>query len=92
MLLSRLCPSSREVSSAKFDETVEVHFPPWHRHPSGRTSGSRGMVSLPNGSVREVRVAVFFAEGCCQAAKEAGAKSSVPTTCSCGNQAEQHRL
>ena len=63
----------KEVSSAKFDETVEVHF---RLGIDTRQADQqlRGMVSLPNGSGKEVRVAVFAEGAAAEAAKEAGAE------------------
>ncbi len=62
----------KEVSSAKFDETVEAHF---RLGIDTRQADQqlRGMVSLPNGSGKEVRVAVFAEGAAAEAAKEAGA-------------------
>ena len=62
----------KEVSTAKFDETVEVHF---RLGIDTRQADQqlRGMVSLPNGSGKDVRVAVFAEGAAAEAAKEAGA-------------------
>lgn len=62
----------KEVSSAKFDETVEVHF---RLGIDTRQADQqlRGMVALPNGSGKNVRVAVFAEGALAEAAKEAGA-------------------
>ena len=62
----------KEVSTAKFDESVEVHF---RLGIDTRQADQqlRGMVSLPNGSGKEVRVAVFAEGAAAEAAKEAGA-------------------
>ena len=63
----------KEVSTAKFDETVEVHF---RLGIDTRQADQqlRGMVSLPNGSGKEVRVAVFAEGAAAEAALEAGAE------------------
>ena len=62
----------KECSSAKFDETVEVHF---RLGIDTRQADQqlRGMVSLPNGSGKSVRVAVFAEGAQADAAREAGA-------------------
>ena len=62
----------KECSSAKFDETVEVHF---RLGIDTRQADQqlRGMVSLPNGSGKTVRVAVFAEGAQADAAREAGA-------------------
>ena len=62
----------KECSSAKFDETVEVHF---RLGIDTRQADQqlRGMVSLPNGSGKTIRVAVFAEGAQADAAREAGA-------------------
>ena len=63
----------KEVSSAKFDETVEAHF---RLGLDTRQADQqlRGTVSLPNGSGKSVRVAVFAEGDAARAAAEAGAE------------------
>lgn len=62
----------KEVSTAKFDETVEAHF---RLGIDTRQADQqlRGTVSLPNGSGKTVRVAVFAEGDAARAAQEAGA-------------------
>jgi large subunit ribosomal protein L1 len=62
----------KEMQTAKFDETVEVHFNLGLnvRHAEEQL---RGTLSLPNGSGRDVRVAVFAQGDKAREAEEAGA-------------------
>jgi large subunit ribosomal protein L1 len=62
----------RDLSSAKFDETVEVHFNLGLnvRHADQQL---RGTLMLPNGTGREVRIAVFAEGDKAREAEEAGA-------------------
>ena len=62
----------KEIASAKFDESVEVHF---RLGIDTRKADQqlRGTVSLPNGSGKSVRVAVFAEGEAARAAEEAGA-------------------
>lgn len=66
------CKLVKELSTAKFDETVEVHF---RLGIDTRQADQqlRGTVSLPNGSGKTVRVAVFAEGEAARAAEEAGA-------------------
>lgn len=61
------------ISKAKFDETVEVHIRLGvdSRHADQQV---RGAVVLPNGTGRQVRVAVFAKDSDAEAAKAAGAE------------------
>ncbi len=63
---------AKEISTAKFDETVEAHF---RLGIDTRKADQqlRGMVSLPNGSGKTVRVAVFAEGDEARAAEAAGA-------------------
>jgi large subunit ribosomal protein L1 len=62
----------KELETAKFDETVEVHFNLGLnvRHADEQL---RGTLSLPNGTGRDVRVAVFAQGDKAKEAEEAGA-------------------
>ena len=62
----------KEIAPAKFDETVEAHF---RLGLDTRQADQqlRGTVSLPNGSGKTVRVAVFAEGDAARAAEEAGA-------------------
>ncbi len=62
----------KKMETAKFDETIEVHF---RLGLDTRQADQqlRGMVSLPNGSGKTVRVAVFAEGSNATAAQEAGA-------------------
>lgn len=61
-----------EITSAKFDETVEAHF---RLGVDTRQADQqlRGTVSLPHGSGKSVRVAVFAEGDAARVAEEAGA-------------------
>lgn len=63
----------KEVATANFDETVEAHF---RLGIDTRQADQqlRGTVSLPNGSGKQVRVAVFAEGEAARAAEEAGAE------------------
>ena len=65
----------KEVATKKFDETVELHVKLGvdSRHADQADQQLRGTVSLPNGSGKTVRVAVFAEGAMAEAAKEAGA-------------------
>ena len=57
---------------AKFDETVDVYFRLGKELTKGDTA-VRGVVKLPNGSGKKVKVAVFAGGDAAEAAKAAGA-------------------
>ena len=62
----------KELSSAKFDETVEVHLR-MGVDPRHADQQVRGVVTLPNGTGRTVRILVFANPDGQALAKEAGA-------------------
>ncbi|MEM9332286.1 MAG: 50S ribosomal protein L1 [Pseudomonadota bacterium] len=62
----------KERASAKFDETVEVAMN-LGVDPRHADQMVRGVVNLPNGTGRQVRVAVFAKDAKADEAKEAGA-------------------
>ena len=59
-------------AGAKFDETVDVYFRLGTELTKGDTA-VRGTVKLPNGSGKNVKVAVFAGGDAAEAAKQAGA-------------------
>ena len=59
-------------AGAKFDETVDVYFHLGKELTKGDTA-VRGIVKLPNGSGKTVKVAVFAGGDAAEAAKQAGA-------------------
>ena len=61
-----------ELPKAKFDETVEVHLR-LGIDPRQADQAIRGTVSLPNGTGKEIRVAVFAEGDKAREAEEAGA-------------------
>ena len=63
----------KEIAFANFDETVEAHF---RLGIDTRQADQqlRGTVSLPNGSGKTVRIAVFAEGDAARAAKDAGAE------------------
>ena len=63
---------AKEIATAKFDETVTVDF---RLGIDTRKADQqlRGMISLPNGSGKTVRVAVFAEGELARSAQEAGA-------------------
>lgn len=62
----------KEVTTAKFDETIEAHFR-LGIDTRKADQNLRGTVALPNGSGKTVRVAVFAEGDAARAAEEAGA-------------------
>jgi large subunit ribosomal protein L1 len=59
-------------AGAKFDETIDVYFRLGKELTKGDTA-VRGVVKLPNGSGKDVKVAVFAGGDAAEAAKAAGA-------------------
>ena len=66
------CALAKELASAKFDESIEVAF---RLNIDTRQADQqvRGSISLPNGTGKEVRVAVFAEGDKAKEALEAGA-------------------
>ena len=62
----------KATAGAKFDETVDVYFRLGTELTKGDTA-VRGTVKLPNGSGKNVKVAVFAGGDAAEAAKQAGA-------------------
>ena len=63
----------KKTASAKFDETVEVHLRT-NADPRHADQQLRGVVTLPHGLGKPVRVAVFAAGEAVRAATDAGAE------------------
>lgn len=70
--LSEAVKFLKDNSSCKFDETVEVAIS-LNLDPRSAEQNIRGMVAMPSGTGKEVRVAVFAKGAVADAAKEAGA-------------------
>ena len=62
----------KDNAGAKFDETVDVYFHLGSELTKGDTA-VRGIVKLPNGSGKTVKVAVFAGGDAAEAARQAGA-------------------
>ncbi len=62
----------KENAGAKFDETVDVYFNLGSSLTKGDTA-VRGVVKLPNGSGKNVKIAVFAGGDAAEAARQAGA-------------------
>lgn len=71
----------KELDTAKFDETVEAHFR-LGIDTRKADQNIRGSISLPHGTGKTVRVAVFAEGEKAREAEAAGAISSVPTSSS----------
>ncbi|MBE6446892.1 MAG: 50S ribosomal protein L1 [Alphaproteobacteria bacterium] len=70
--LSEAVKFLKENSSCKFDETVEVSIN-LNLDPRSADQNIRGMVAMPEGTGKNVKVAVFAKGAVADAAKEAGA-------------------
>ncbi len=70
--LSEAVAFLKENSSCKFDETVEVAIS-LNLDPRSADQNIRGMVAMPEGTGKEVKVAVFAKGAAADAAKQAGA-------------------
>lgn len=70
--LDEAIPLLKEIATAKFDETVEMHFNVGI-DPKKGDQQIRGTVVLPHGTGKKVRVAAFVDAANEAAAKEAGA-------------------
>ena len=62
----------KENATAKFDETIEISIN-LNVDPRHADQNVRGVVSLPNGTGKEVRIAVFAKDDKAEAARAAGA-------------------
>lgn len=71
--LEEALPLVKERASAKFDETVEVVLM-CHGDPRKGDQNIRGMISLPNGTGKSTRIAVFAQGEQAILAREAGAE------------------
>ena len=62
----------KENATAKFDETIEISIN-LNVDPRHADQNVRGVVALPNGTGKDVRIAVFAKDDKADEAREAGA-------------------
>ena len=66
----------KDISSAKFDESVEIHLQT-NADPKNADQQLRTVADLPHGTGKQVRVLVFAEGDAAVSAKEAGADLSL---------------